>query len=90
MDNVAVSKVSPKLDNDKAWVNFVFDPENAAMITNYALFQRHHALRSLYRARPRRSRRNQPACGCAGARIPPDLLARRSCADRQGLDQLMN
>ena len=38
MDNVAVAKGAPNLDNAKAWVNFVMDPENAAMITNYARY----------------------------------------------------
>ncbi len=38
MDNVAVAKGAPNLDNAKAWVNFVMAPENAAMITNYARY----------------------------------------------------
>ncbi len=38
MDNVAVLKVAPKLDNDKAWVNFIRDPKDAAMITNFARY----------------------------------------------------
>lgn len=38
MDNVAVPKGAPDLENAKLWVNFVMDPENAAMITNYARY----------------------------------------------------
>lgn len=38
MDNVAVAKGAPNMENAKAWVNFVMDPENAAMITNYARY----------------------------------------------------
>jgi spermidine/putrescine transport system substrate-binding protein len=36
MGNVAVAKGAPKVDNVKAWVNFVMAPENAAMIINYS------------------------------------------------------
>lgn len=38
MDNVAVPKGAPNLENAKLWVNFVMAPENAAMITNYARY----------------------------------------------------
>lgn len=38
MDNVAVPKNAPNIENAKAWVNFVMAPENAAMITNYARY----------------------------------------------------
>lgn len=38
MDNLAVPKGAPNLDNAKAFINFVMDPENAAMITNYARY----------------------------------------------------
>jgi spermidine/putrescine transport system substrate-binding protein len=38
MDNIAVAKGTPNLDNAKAWVNFDMHPEIAAMITNYARY----------------------------------------------------
>ncbi len=36
MDNVAVPQGAANLENAKLFVNFVMDPENAAMITSYA------------------------------------------------------
>ncbi len=38
MDNLAVPKGAGNIDNAKAFINFVMDPENAAMITNYARY----------------------------------------------------
>ena len=38
MDNLAVPKGAPDLENAKAFINFVMAPENAAMITNYARY----------------------------------------------------
>ena len=38
MDNVAVPKGAPNMDNSKAWINFVMGPENAAMIANCARY----------------------------------------------------
>jgi spermidine/putrescine transport system substrate-binding protein len=38
MDNLAVAKGAPNLENAKAFINFAMAPENAAMITNYARY----------------------------------------------------
>ncbi|MGB3314665.1 MAG: extracellular solute-binding protein [Albidovulum sp.] len=38
MDNLAVPKGAPNLDNAKAFINFAMAPENAAMVTNYARY----------------------------------------------------
>ena len=38
MDNVAVPKAAPNMENAKLWVNFIMAPENAALITNYARY----------------------------------------------------
>lgn len=38
MDNLAVPKGAPDLENAKAFINFAMAPENAAMITNYARY----------------------------------------------------
>ena len=38
MDNLVVPKGAPNLDNAKAFINFMIAPENAAMVTNSALY----------------------------------------------------
>ena len=38
MDNLAVPKGAPDLDNAKAFINFMMAPENAALVTNYARY----------------------------------------------------
>jgi spermidine/putrescine transport system substrate-binding protein len=38
MDNLAVAKGAPNLDNAKAFINFAMAPENTAMITTYARY----------------------------------------------------
>ena len=38
MDNLAVAKGVPNLDNAKAFLNFMMAPENAAMVTTYARY----------------------------------------------------
>lgn len=38
MDNLAVAKGAPNLDNAKAFLNFMMAPENAAMVTTYARY----------------------------------------------------
>jgi len=38
MDNIVVLKGAPNLDNAKKFVNFMLDPENAAALTNFAMY----------------------------------------------------
>ena len=38
MDNLVVLKGAPNLDNAKAFLNFMMDPENAATLTNFARY----------------------------------------------------
>jgi len=38
MDNLAVPKTAPNVDNAKLFMNFMMDPENAAMVSNYARY----------------------------------------------------
>lgn len=38
MDNVAVLKGAPNLDNAKLFINFMMDPENAGMTSNFARY----------------------------------------------------
>ncbi len=38
MDNLAIPKTAPNIDNAKLFLNFMMDPENAAMVSNYAKY----------------------------------------------------
>ncbi|WP_246008513.1 extracellular solute-binding protein [Afifella aestuarii] len=38
MDNLAVPKTAPNMENAKLFMNFMMEPENAAMVSNYARY----------------------------------------------------
>lgn len=88
LDKLAVAMGALNLDAASAFITFATAPENAAMITNHARkpdsITGSEVFAMVY---PCHRPGNPPARGCAGTRIPPDLLALCARLDQHGLDQ---